>query len=446
MKILFLAHRIPFPPDKGDKIRSYQTLKYLAARHEVHLVCLIDNKRDLRAAEELRRTLPHLVYEELRPMPQRLRMITALYQNRPLTVSYFYLPRLQRKLDALVARERFEALFVYSSTMAEYVRDAKIPKRIMDFCDLDSQKFKQYAEVSAPPFSWLYRFEGRRLARYEREAARNFEHVLFINPEERLLFEQNRGGKNTALMSNGVDFTQYEGSALPEASSENPPPVASSKNSPLEGGQGGVARNDEVEKFSCAKNTPRTPLKGGIAARPYLAFTGAMDYLPNVDAAFWCAREIFPKLRAAVPELEFYIIGGNPSRKIRKLHDPHNGIHVTGYLPDLRPLLKGARVFIAPMRIARGMQTKILEAMACNVPVVTSANAARGIGAKPEHELLIAGTAAEYVEQVLRLLRPHEEHERLRRRALAFLRAQFDWEKNLAVLDRLLRENSPYRT
>jgi len=406
MKILFLAHRIPFPPDKGDKIRSYQVLQYLAARHEVHLVCLIDNPRDLQAAQELRGTLPNLVYEELKPLPQRMRMLKALFNRKPLTVSYFYLPRLQAQLDALVTRERFDALFVYSSTMAEYVRGLHIPKRIVDFCDLDSQKFKQYVESSFPPWSWLYHCEGKRLAAYEKEAARAFEHVLFIGPEEQRLFEQNGGGTNTALMSNGVDFARYYGDALPETSFEH------------------------------------SPLEGGITTRPYLAFTGAMDYLPNVDAAHWCAREIFPKLKGILPELEFYIIGGNPARKIRKLHEPRNGIFVTGYLPDLRPLLKGARVFVAPMRIARGMQTKILEAIACGVPVVTSANAAHGIGAKPEKEVLVASTASEYARQVLRLLLNRAEHERLRRQAFTVLRARFDWQKNLAVLERLLQNNS----
>ncbi len=468
MKILFLAHRIPYPPDKGDKIRSYQVFKHLAARHEVHLACLIDSKRDLRAAQEFRGALSNLIYEELQPLPQRARMIKSLFNRKPLTVSYFYLPRLQARLEALAARENFDALFVYSSTMAEYVRDLKIPKRIMDFCDLDSQKFKQYVDVSTQPLSWLYRFEGGRLAEYEREVAQYFDHVLFIGPAEQRLFEANGGGRNTALMSNGVDFSRYYGEELPPMPSEN---------SLLDGG---VVRNDDVacntssnlsfsrnlfthweetharesnasaEKVPFwmtasggAQNTPLAPLKGGITVRPYLAFTGAMDYLPNVDAAHWCAREIFPKLKAILPKLEFYIIGGNPARKIRKLHDPASGIFVTGYLPDLRPRLTGARVFVAPMRIARGMQTKILEAIACGVPVVTSANAASGIGARAEEEVFIADTASEYARQTLRLLLNPEEHARLRRQAFAFLRANFDWDKNLAVLDQLLFHNSP---
>lgn len=394
MKILFLAHRIPFPPDKGDKIRSYQVLQYLAARHEVHLACLIDNPRDARAAKTLRADFPPLHYERLRTARQRMRMLAALCTGKPLTASYFYVPALQRKLNALVAAERFDALFVYSSTMAEYLRDLQIPLRLIDYCDLDSQKFKQFSEASALPLSWLYRFEGKRLAVYEREAAKKFSRVFFINPQERLLFEQNGGANNTALLSNGVDFARYHGETLPDA------PASTSS--------------------------------------PYLAFTGAMDYLPNVDAAFWCAREIFPRLKASMPEMKFYIIGGNPTRKIRKLHDPSAGIFVTGYLEDLRPLLMNARVFVAPMRIARGMQTKILEAMACGVPVVTSAHAAAGLGANAEREVLIAESAGEYAQQTLRLLHNSDEHERLRRAAFAFLRQNFDWKKNLAVLDQLL--------
>ena len=430
MKILFLAHRIPFPPDKGDKIRSHQVLKYLAARHEVHLACLIDNRRDVQAAEELRRSLPQLIYEELRPMTQRWRMLLALWRGQPLTVSYFHLSRLQQSLDALLTHERFDALFVYSSTMAEYVRACNVPLRIMDFCDLDSQKFRQYSETVAAPVSWLYRLESKRLAAYEKEVARNFQHVLFINPEECRLFEQNGGGKNTVLMSNGVDVKYYEETPFVQRTSHNHLEHALNK-SPLEGGQGGVLRNSEA---------------GEASAPPYIAFTGAMDYLPNVDAAYWCAREIFPLLRAAVPNLEFHIIGGNPARKIRKLHDRNNGVQVTGYLPDLRPRLKGASVFVAPMRIARGMQTKILEAMACGVPVVTSSAAARGIGAEAEKEVLLADTVNDFARQVLRLLREPETTERLRRQAFAFIKARFDWQKNLSVLEKLLaREAAAYR-
>jgi sugar transferase (PEP-CTERM/EpsH1 system associated) len=398
MKILFLAHRIPYPPDKGDKIRSYQVLKYLASRHELFLACLIDDDRDLRAVEELRRLVPNLHYERLRPWRQRLHMLHALVTGKPLTVLHFYSSSLHAQLMALVKKEKFDALFVYSSNMADYVRGLQIPVRLIDFCDLDSEKFKQYTGISKPPFSWLYRLEGKRLAAYEKQAAANFHHTIFIGSQEKRLFERNGFNGKLVLISNGVDFDRYYGYELP-ARQPSPP--------------------------------------GG---KPYLLFTGAMDYIPNIDAAYWFAREVFPNLKMILPELQFYIIGGNPARKIRKLHDPEAGVIVTGYLDDVRPYIKSARVFVAPMRIARGMQTKILEAMACGVPVVTSPAAARGIGAQAGEHVLVAESAGEYVRQSLCLLVNKKIHARLRKQAFRFLQEKFSWEQNLRVLDTLLED------
>lgn len=399
MKILFVTHRIPYPPDKGDKIRSYQVLKYLASRHEVFLACLVDNDRDLRAVEELRKLVPNLHYERLRPWRQRLYMLRALVTGKPLTVLHFYSPSLYAQLMALVKKEKFDALFVYSSNMADYVRGLQIPVRAIDFCDLDSEKFKQYASISKPPFSWLYRLEGKRLATYEKQAATYFDHVIFIGPEEKKLFGGDNRGDKVAVMSNGVDFSRYYGHELP-AQHPSPP--------------------------------------GG---KPYLLFTGAMDYIPNIDAAHWFARAVFPNLKMIMPELQFYIIGGNPVREIRKLHDPQAGIFVTGYLDDVRPYIKSAQVFVAPMRIARGMQTKILEAMACGVPVITSSAAARGIGARAGEHVLVAESAGEYVRQTLHLLLNKKIHARLRSQAFRFLQEKFSWEQNLALLDMLLENN-----
>jgi glycosyltransferase involved in cell wall biosynthesis len=202
--------------------------------------------------------------------------------------------------------------------------------------------------------------------------------------------------KKLMLMSNGIDFDRYYGRELP-ARHPSPP--------------------------------------GG---KPYLLFTGAMDYIPNIDAAHWFAREVFPNLKMILPELQFYIIGGNPVRKIRKLHDPQSGIIVSGYLDDVRPYIKSAQVFVAPMRIARGMQTKILEAMACGVPVVTSPAAARGIGTRPGREVLVAETAPEYARQTLHLLLNKKYRDRLRRQAFGFLQKNFNWEQNITVLETLL--------
>jgi sugar transferase (PEP-CTERM/EpsH1 system associated) len=281
--------------------------------------------------------------------------------------------------------------------MAEYVLDAEIPVRLIDFCDLDSEKFRQYASRQTPPLSWLYREEGKRLARYEKRVATAFHHVLFINAQEQHLFDGNsRHDDKTVVVSNGVDLQRYFGATLPTAS------------------------------------------PAGSADTPSLVFTGTMDYLPNVDAVAWFATHVFPTIKAVVPGAQFHILGRRPAGKIRKLHDPAKAIFVSGYVENLSTRMKNADVFVAPMRIARGMQTKLLEAMACGVPVVTSPAATKGIGAWPNREVLVAETEADYARQVLRLLFNPRLRDGLRKRAFSFIKQNFDWEKNLAQLDTLL--------
>jgi sugar transferase (PEP-CTERM/EpsH1 system associated) len=374
-------------------------LKHLASQHQVYLACLIDNRRDQQALAELRQLVPNLLYAPLSRLRSYWRMLQALLTNKPLTVLHFYSKTLRRQLEALIKQVDFDVLYIYSSTMAEYVWDLKFPLRVLDFCDLDSAKFKQYAAMSKPLMSWLYRLESRRLAAYEKKVVTHFDHVIFIGPEEKRLFDGNGLSQKIEILSNGVDFDRYYGFDLP-------------------------ARQP-------------SPLNG----RPYLLFTGTMDYLPNIDAAQWFARKVFPILKMVIPELEFYIVGRNPVRKIRKLHDPKASIFVTGYVDDVRPYIKDARVFVAPMRIARGMQTKILEAMACGVPVITSPAAARGIGARPGKEVLVAETMAEYIQKTLRLLLNHKYRRHVRQNAFAFLRQHFNWERNLRVLDMIFEEN-----
>lgn len=401
MKILFLAHRLPYPPDKGEKIRSFNILKHLANHHEVHLVCWADGEHDLQAARALKELVPHLHVVPFRPLRQRLQMLRALFSDKPLTVHYFYADELRKQIDALLRSIEFDALYVYSSNMAEYVLEAKIPIRLIDFCDLDSEKFKQYAAIHKPPMSWLYRLEGRRLVRYEKRVAEEFNHVIFINAGEKHLFDNGQSNGKTSVLSNGVDLRQYFGDALP-----NGRPAAS---------------NDS----------------------PALVFTGTMDYLPNIDAAAWFAENVFPKIKSILPGAQFHILGRRPAKSIRKLHDPDKAIFVSGYVEDLRARMQSADVFVAPMRIARGMQTKLLEAMACGVPVVTSPTAAKGIGAWPSREVLVAETEAEYARQVLHVLFNPRLRDGLRKRAFEFIKQKFDWKKNLQQLDALIQ---PSRT
>lgn len=398
MRILFLSHRIPFPPDKGDKIRSFHVLRYLTRRHEVHLACFLDNPRDERALNQWQGMVSRVFVHRLPIRLQRIKMIGSVFTGAPLSVQYFQRKEMAATLQTLNKQYQYDALFVYSSNMAGYARHLDIPLKIIDFCDVDSHKFRQYAAIKLPPISWVYRLEGERLSRFEKKAVQHFDHVIFINTQERGLFAADDGAQKIHVMPNGAE--------LP------PPPIN--------------------------RNTGAVSPK-----RPYLLFTGALNYLPNVDAARWLATAIFPRIRSVIPEMRCYLVGGHPVRKIRALHSPAAGVYVTGYVEDIVSYIRSASAFVAPMRIARGMQTKLLEAMVCGIPVVTSPAAARGIGAWPGREVLTGETPSDYAKQVLTLLLNPRFCKALCTRARKFLERKFDWEKNLSVLDAILMDDTP---
>jgi sugar transferase (PEP-CTERM/EpsH1 system associated) len=394
VKVLFLTHRVPYPPNKGDKIRSFHILKYLTERYQVHLAFPVDNEDDRSNAFQLKNLVPDLTFRYLSPINRELSIFKNLFTNKPLSVGNFWSTRLSKDIQQLNSSEKFDALFVFSSTMAEYAKYLEIPIRIIDFCDLDSAKFEQFAEFSRVPKAWIYRIESERLSRYEKNACVDFDYILFIGPEEKKLFDANGQEDKIKILSNGIDLDRYK---------------------------------DHVEK-KARKNSQS----------PNIAFTGQMDYLPNIDAALWLAIEIFPELRRRYSKLRFYIIGKDPVKKIRKLHDPQKGIYVTGFVQDVLPYLMDSSVFVAPMRIARGMQTKILEAMACFVPVVSSASAASGIDAIADKHLFTADAVEEYVEKISLLLSEPDVGQFLCNNAYDFLSSRFDWKTNLRVLDSLL--------
>ncbi|NIA29603.1 MAG: TIGR03087 family PEP-CTERM/XrtA system glycosyltransferase, partial [Actinobacteria bacterium] len=340
MRILFLAHRIPFPPEKGDKIRSYNVLKYLAERHQVTLLCPIDQKDDLKYVDKLDSILHRTTFAYLSPVQRKLGMLINLFSGKPLSVANFWSASLKKQLDELVSTEKFDAIYVFSSTMAEYVWDVDVPVKIIDFCDLDSAKFLQFSQSACFFSRRLYKTEAARLLAFEQRAAAHFDHILFISSAEKELFDSNGFTHKLSVMSNGVDLDQYFGEKLP-------------------------AKKNAANRSAA-----------------HIAFTGMMDYLPNVDAVLWFCKNVLPLLRKQKPGLIFYIFGKNPVAKVRALHHPDEGIIVTGYVKDIKASLAGSDVFVAPIRIARGMQTKILEAMACGTPVVSSPASAGGIGAK----------------------------------------------------------------
>ncbi|MBN1464819.1 TIGR03087 family PEP-CTERM/XrtA system glycosyltransferase [candidate division KSB1 bacterium] len=391
MKLLFIAHRVPFPPNKGDKIRSFHELQYLRKKHNVHVAVPVDNDDDRSAVRELTSLGYAMTAQDISTTSRWVNLMKSACSSRPLSVGAFWSSELKAKIDTLAAREQFDAAIVFSSSMAAYAIDLKIPMRIIDFCDLDSAKFAQYAEYTSAPKSWIFAIESRRLRHYEKRLVSSFDHILLISPEEKRLFDVNGYEDKVKVMSNGVTLA-----AMPKK----------------------VSAPDIMT--------------------PNIVFTGVMDYLPNVDGVCWFVDHVWKMLRRARPDLSFYIVGKNPVDAVQELHSPSDGVFVTGFVPEVAPYLFSAGAFVAPIRIARGMQTKILEAMAHGVPVISSRGSARGIGATPAQELLVADTPEEFVSQILTLLTDRGTAGRLRENALNFIRQKFDWDRNLAVFDELL--------
>jgi len=403
-ELLFLAHRIPYPPDKGDKIRSFHLLQHLAREYKVHLGAFIDDAQDWSHVEHLKNMCGETCFVALHATRAKLRSLAALATGEPLTLRYYRSARLSRWVGDLLGSRRIERMLVFSSAMAQYLEGASADgmRRVLDFVDLDSDKWRQYSKHSLGPMRWLYRREAETLFECERRYAAAFDGSLFVSEAEARLFtaQAPETAARVSVVENGVD-TEY---------------------------------------FSPQRVYP-SPYAVDEAV---LAFTGAMDYWANVDAVAWFAREVFPRVRSEFPLACFYIVGARPARAVRDLAQLP-GVRVTGTVPDTRPYLAHARAAVAPLRIARGVQNKVLEAMAMARPVVASPQAAAGI--RPCAELLKWTTDAPEVaaRMLLKLLRepaPAALGEALR----AHVCRHYSWRENLARVEAILEGNAPARS
>nr|WP_307742702.1 TIGR03087 family PEP-CTERM/XrtA system glycosyltransferase [Massilia varians] len=387
--MLLLIHRIPYPPNKGDKIRSYHLLKHLARDYRVHLATFVDDPDDWQHVPTVEKMCASSHFAALNPTLARVRSMKALVKKRSLSLDYYRDASLERWVDQTVAAQRIERVLVFSSAMAQYADKYPNARRVVDFCDVDSDKWRQYADKKSWPMSWLYRHEARQLLSYERQVAREYDASLFVSAPEADLFRQlaPESDARIGFFSNGVDTDYFS------------PDVAGP-----------------------------SPFKDGEQA---IVFTGAMDYWPNVDAVQWFAAEAMPLLRTRFPELRFYIVGARPAPAVLELAKQQN-IVVTGTVPDVRPYIKHARAAVAPLRIARGIQNKVLEAMAMATPVVVTPQALEGIEAEPGRELVLAHDAAGFVEAVAQLLARSSNDMGLAARAR--VERKYSWPSNLACI------------
>jgi glycosyltransferase involved in cell wall biosynthesis len=293
----------------------------------------------------------------------------------------------------------------------------------MDFVDVDSDKWAQYAKYTSFPKSWIYALEGRRLGDYERNVAESFEHSIFVTEAERRIFQhKNPQIKNVSVVSNGVDLDYFSPSYLYQESTID---------QGLSTKERGSSTNDQEP--STINHRPTS-----IDHRPVIVFTGAMDYYANIDGVVWFTKEVLPLIKKEIPDVQFYIVGSNPTKEVIELSG-NNGVTVTGFVPDTREYLRRATVAVVPLRIARGIQNKILEAMAMGLPVVATPQAFEGADALPGRDLILEESAEGFSRQTLELIVGADLRKRLGASGRRAVEKNYRWGWNLARLDEILK-------
>jgi sugar transferase (PEP-CTERM/EpsH1 system associated) len=380
-RLLFMAHRVPYPPDKGERVRAFHEILALADRFRVTVACLAHRPEDTAAAAQLRRFCDEVVVAPAGGTAGRARAAWSLLAGRSATEGFFRSPRLTRTVTRTAAA--FDLVFAYCSSMLPHAMAVPAPARVIDLVDVDSAKWAAYAAQACGPRRWLYARESRAVRALELEALAKCQATLLVSRAEARAL--GAAGEGIIAVSNGVD-TEYF--------TPSPPPAAGA---------------------------------------PALVFTGTMDYRPNVEGVTQFVRDVWPGLRRRAPQATFTIVGRDPTRAVQQLADVP-GVTVTGSVADVRPYLAAASVVVTPLVTARGIQNKILEAMAAGRPVVASTPALEGLDVKVGEELLRADTPEEWLAAILGLASNLSERQAMGQAARARAVADYSWDARMAPL------------
>ncbi|MGE5522235.1 MAG: TIGR03087 family PEP-CTERM/XrtA system glycosyltransferase [Rhodospirillaceae bacterium] len=397
MRILYVCHRFPFPPRRGGKIRPYHMIKHLsAAGHRVTVASLVRSRTEASEGRGLAGHCAHIEMAQVSATAQLARMVLRLPTLMPSSMGYFYSADLARRIRTRLAHDRYDLIFVHCSSVAPYVVDvAGIPK-ILDFGDMDSQKWLEYARYKPFPVSAGYWIEGRKLEYAEKRLARRFDFCTATTRAEWETLESYRTGVATDWFPNGVDTDYFAPARAPY-------------------------------------DTNR------------ICFVGRMDYYPNQQCMFDFCERVLPRLHARNPRVTLTIVGAEPSARVRALAKLP-GVTVTGAVPDVRPYVQGAAVMVAPLSIARGTQNKILESMALGVPVITTRVAARGVDAVPGEHLLVEDDDEGQTQAVLALLERPAERARIGEAGRRRVQSHHDWTRSMTKLDSVIERCLARRT
>jgi polysaccharide biosynthesis protein PslH len=388
--VLYIVHRVPYPPDKGDRIRAFHVLRHLSRRANVHLACLADEPIDEHVHPALAQYTRRVAIVPIGRWQRKLRMVGSLLRGCTASEGAFSAPALRALLSRWCSETRYEAVLVSASSLIPYLRQpelADIPA-IVDLVDVDSQKWLDYADAGCGPKSWLYRLEGRRLRQLEQGLPAWAHAVTLVSEQEAALYRQFSAAGPVHAIVNGVDLEYFQ-----------PQPCATS---------------------------------------PTCVFVGALDYRPNVDGAVWFCTEVWPAIHHRRPDATLSLVGRNPTPAVRRLA-AIPGVEVIGQVPDVRPYIAAAAVVVVPLQIARGVQNKVLEALAMSRAVVASPPSLEGLGTQPGVHLEAAQTPTEWLESVLHLLANPAVRRTLGAAGRRYVEDHHHWQHCLAPFDELLR-------
>ncbi len=389
MRVLFLSHRLPYAPNRGDRLRAHALLRALRGFATVDLVALAHDAEEASHAEDLEPLVDSVTVVRTSRLRGALRAVAALLTGRPLTHALLHAPGLHAELLRCVSAHRPDVVLAFCSGMAPLALApplAGLPL-LLDMVDLDSQKWAALAATTRAPLGWVYAREARLMTAFERLVAQRAAHVLVVNPRERDAMLAIEPSAQVSVVANGV--------ALGHFAPAGPPPESQT-----------------------------------------VTFCGVMNYRPNVDGALWLAREVWPLVRAQVPAATLSLVGMHPTAAIRSLADSGQQILVTGAVPDVRPYLWQSAVAVAPLQVARGVQNKVLEALAAGLPCVVTPVVADGLPAVALQGCTVATDASAFASAIVAALARSPEARRAEARRADL--TMVDWPHTLATLQPLL--------
>jgi sugar transferase (PEP-CTERM/EpsH1 system associated) len=394
MRILCLTSRLPYPPNRGDRLRAFHFLEHLSRKHELTLVSFIADDSEQDHVPSLQGYCRDLHVLPMSPLRSAMSVTCNVWRREPLQVLYYRLERMRRLLAELTAATEFDAIYVHLFRMAPYAADYPGLYRIVDLTDVISKEISLSLPYRGLASRLVYEIEKSRIAHYERWVAGTFEETWLISEADWKLLTAACPTANIRIMPNGVDLDLFQ----PTGQTYQP-------NS--------------------------------------LIFVGHMGVFHNIDAAIHLARDVLPVVQERIPGCTLKIVGADPDPQVQRLgHD--SSVTVTGFVPDLNEQLNQAAVFVAPLRFAAGIQNKVLEAMAAGTPVVTTGLINEGLGAQPQHEILVADDVASTARQIVLLLQDQEQRQQIARAGRQFVERQYSWdhvvERVAAIEDRLTKE------